>query len=495
MPRSGYIERHGLWNAEQRDAAVNVLARVREEDVRLVRVGSVDPHGRVRAKAVTAGWFEHVLADGIRCSSAQFEFDSAERFVRDPFVAVPMSSSGGPPGLPDLVLVPDPRTFRLLPWSPGSAWILGSMHSADGAPVGLDSRHILRDALDRLLPDDTVYAAGLEMEFYITRVVDARMAPADLGGPGLPPRPPEVEAVTRGYAYQSEEYLDRLDDLMGVFVDQCGLLGLPLRTIETELGPGQIEVTFDVLTGIDVADAAVLFRSMVRQNCARRGLHATFMAAPGLPNFCPSGWHLHQSLRDGSGRNLFTSEPTSGQFLSPLGMNFLGGLLEHAREMSVFTTPTVNGYRRRLPHSLAPDRVTWGHDDRVAMCRVLGGPGDPGSHIENRVGEPAANPYHYAASQIVSGMNGVRRGLDPGQPTSEGAATTERPRLPDTLRGALRELDRSRLARTTFGDRFVDWLIELKRSEVDRYLAAEPQGDQSPGAVTAWEHAEYFTRF
>jgi len=294
--------------------------------------------------------------------------------------------------------------------------------------------------------------------------------------------------------YQSEEYLDQVDDLLTTLVETSSRLGMPLRTMETELGPGQIEATFGALDGMAAADTAVLFRSMVKQVCARRGLHATFMAAPKLPGFCPSGWHLHQSLTDRAGRNLFAADAQSDQLLAPIGMSFLAGLLEHAKETSVFTTPTVNGYHRRGT-SLAPDRATWGHDNRGVMCRIIGGPGQPNSHIENRVGEPAANPYHYLASQVVSGLDGIRRNLVPKPRAIMPHTATDSPTLPASLQEAVSDLDRSTFMRHAFGDEFIDWMVGLKRCELQRFVVAEPQWEEMPEQITEWEHLEYFTRY
>jgi len=149
MPRTGFIAQYALWSAEQRDAADRILTRIREGKIRMIRVGSVDPQGKVRAKAVTASWFPTVIEDGIAFSSAQFEFDSAEQFVRDPFRSATGAPSAEPSGLPDMVLVPDPSTFRELPWTSGTAWMLGDMYSMDGSPVSMDSRRLLKVLRDR----------------------------------------------------------------------------------------------------------------------------------------------------------------------------------------------------------------------------------------------------------------------------------------------------------------------------------------------------------
>ena len=191
-------------------------------------------------------------------------------------------------------------------------------------------------------------------------------------------------------------------------------IDLPLRSIENEWGPGQLECTFAPKDALTTADNLILFRSATRQITRRMGYLASFMARPAIPGFCASGWHLHQSLSDASGKkNLFMPSGT-GDPLSPAGMHYLAGLLAHAQAATPFTTPTINGYRRYKPNSLAPDRATWAYDHRGVMARVLGAPHDPATRIENRIGEPSANPYLYIAAQIVSGLDGIAQKREPG---------------------------------------------------------------------------------
>lgn len=158
--------------------------------------------------------------------------------------------------------------------------------------------------------------------------------------------------------------------------------------MEMEYGPSQVEFVFEADTGLSPADDMIMFRNAVKQVCRRHGYHATFMCRPQIPNVCSSGWHLHQSLRAAdTGANLFTSV-TPDQPLSPLGMHYLGGLLRDAAAAAPFSTPTINGYKRYQPLSLAPDRAIWGIDNRGVMLRVVGGPGSKAARVENRVGEP-----------------------------------------------------------------------------------------------------------
>ncbi len=207
-----------------------------------------------------------------------------------------------------------------------------------------------------------------------------------------------------------------------------------------------------------------------------------------------SGWHLHQSLVDlQSGRNAFARDaavpgatPDQAQYtLSDVGEHFLAGLLAHARGMAVFCTPTVNGYGRFKPNALAPQSALWGRDNRGAMLRVVGGPGDAATRIENRIGEPSANPYLYIASQIHAGLDGLEKGLraPPATDAPYGDAAT---RLPTSLGEALDALQADAAMVASFGRSFVEHVIHVKAMELQRYLQA-PDKDE-------FERREYFGR-
>jgi glutamine synthetase len=227
----------------------------------------------------------------------------------------------------------------------------------------------------------------------------------------------------------------------------------------------------------------MLFRSAVKQTCRRQGYHASFMCRPKLPNLMSSGWHLHQSLldrRDGS--NAFMAQAEG--LLSPVGNQYLAGLLAHGRAAAAFTTPTINGYKRYRQYALAPDRVIWGHDNRGVMIRALGGAGDAATRLENRVGEPAANPYLYMASQIVTGLDGIVRKLDPG-PSADTPYETEAPLLPKSLEEALAALREDTCLAEGFGKNFIDYFLRIKQAEIARYQSE----------VTEWEQKEYFELF
>jgi glutamine synthetase len=272
-------------------------------------------------------------------------------------------------------------------------------------------------------------------------------------------------------------------------------IDLPLRSIENEFGPGQVECTFAARPALEAADQVLLFRTATRQICRRMGYFATFMCRPALKGYYSSGWHLHQSLVERkSGRNIFMPE-RDHDHLSPLGSAFLAGLMKYAGPCCAFATPTVNGYRRFRPNSLAPDRATWGYDHRGAMIRVLGGSEDPATRLENRMGEPSANPYLYILSQIVAGLDGMDGGLDPGPPDDE-PYSAKRAMLPRSLPAALDALERDSLFRAKVGEVFVDYFLRLKRNETGRFAQwLKDAGVQEGEEPTDWEQSEYFDFF
>jgi glutamine synthetase len=491
-----FIERHGLWSDDARRQAAELERRIAAEGVRLVRVAWVDPHGASRAKMLTLPAFRAALADGYNINVATTTLDSANARTFASFTRGGGMGIEAMTGSPNITIVPDPSTFRVLPWAPGVGWIVCDEYFNDGTPFPFSPRQILRRALAALASDGFGHMVGLEVEWYLTRLADPHLADDNVSLPGVRGRPPAVRPIEPGYSYHSETNLDLMQPVLSQLADAYAALGLPLRSLENEWGPGQVECTFAHQDALEAADDLVLFRTATKQIVRRLGYHASFMCRPAIRGFYSSGWHLHQSLVDrADGRNRFTPA-TAGERLSPVGMGFLGGLLEHAVEATVFASPTANGYRRFRANSLAPDRAGWGIDHRGAMLRVLGGPGDPAARIENRVGEPAANPYLYFASQIVAGRDGLARRLDPGAADDEPYAAARR-LLPGSLEAALDALDRSRLFRGAFGDVFVDYYLAVKRNEAGRFAAWRAErGMQDLGPEpTEWEQNEYFDFF
>jgi glutamine synthetase len=299
-----------------------------------------------------------------------------------------------------------------------------------------------------------------------------------------------------GYQLLGEDHADQADAVLRLVQSTVQGLGLPLRSLEIELGPSQFEAVFGVMDALAAADAMVLFRHAVKQALRRAGYHATFICRPPFANVMASGWHLHHSLVDAEGSNAFTraaAAPVAGpldarQVLSDTGAHWLAGLLAHAPAMAALVAPTVNAYGRFKPNALAPLAARWGRDNRGAMLRVIGQAGDPATRIENRLGEPAANPYLTMAAHAIAGNAGLRGALPAPQATEAPYAPVDaaNERLPTTLAEALDALQADAAFREGLGDDVLEWYTHLKRFEISRHDAAEDRAE--------WERRVYFAR-
>jgi glutamine synthetase len=492
---AGFIERHSLWTDQDRRQAEEVKRRIEQDELKLIRIVWADSHGASRAKVVTIPTFLAALGSGYNINVATTTLDSANARI---FASFTRGGGMGLPemtGSPNLTVVPDLSTFRVLPWAPGVGWVLCDEYFNSGVPFHFSSRQLLRKGLKRLVDKGLGLVVGLEIEWYLARVAEDRLGDETTGIPGRRGRPIGTVPVEPGFSYHSESNMDLMEPVLSALARTFEQIGLPLRSIENEWGPGQVECTFAARPALEAADHAMLFRTATRQMCRRMGYLASFMCRPAIKGYYSSGWHLHQSLVDAKGgRNVLMPEHER-DCLSGLGRAFLGGLLEHSAASTVFATPTVNGYRRYRPNSLAPDRATWCQDHRGAMLRVLGAPGDPATRIENRIGEPAANPYLYILSQIVAGLDGIENGLDPG-PQDPEPYTANRPMLPANLPAALAALEREPLFRRQLGEVFIDYYLKLKRNEAGRFQQwLEETGTQPGDEPTAWEQNEYFDFF
>jgi len=476
-----FVARHALWSEEQKEAARGRRPPAEEKNLETIRLSFADQHGILRGKTLVASEALASLESGCTITTTMLAKDTAHRTVFPVFTAGGGFGMKEMEGAADVLMVPDPTTFRVLPWSPATGWVLCDIYFGDGRPVPFSTRALYRSVLNKLAERGYDFVVGLEVEFHIFKLDDPKMAPEDAGQPG---QPPSVSLLSHGYQYLTEQRYDQMEPALDIIRRDITALGLPLRSVEVEFGPSQCEFTFAPRRGLEPADNMVLFRSAVKQIARRHGYHATFMCRPKLPNAFASGWHLHQSLASRTtGENVFAAKEGPAP-LSDHGRCYLAGLLEHARASTVFTTPTINGYKRYRSYSLAPDRAIWGKDNRGVMIRVLGGAGDGATRLENRIGEPAANPYLYMASQIVSGLDGIDRKRDPG-PSADTPYETKADLLPKSLREAVTALNDDPFFRQALGAEFVDYYVHIKNAEIERFQAE----------VSDWEHREYFEMF
>jgi glutamine synthetase len=493
--RPAFVTEFGLWDEQQIAAAEQIEADLDQVD--LVRLVFCDPHGLARSKTLTADTFRTVLRNGMDFSPGPFIFDTghaiAVDFLADPGVGVDEIVGAG-----DFVVAPDPRTFQVLPQvEPRTAWVLGDEFLRDGSRHPLGARNVLRQVCARYAAQDLTPVVGLEVEWYLTRRLPG--PPGNVGnGFGLQGPAPMVEAMNSGYQFNLDTSYESVATVANPLAMMLLELGLPLRSMEHESGPGQIETTFEPMLATDAADAMLLFRTLVKQTCARRGFHASFMSLPRIDGFDPSGWHLHQSVTDiATGRNLFADDMGDG--ISPAGKAYVESLLARARDLCLLSVPTVNGYRRLgTDFSLAPTRIGWSFEDRSVMIRVLGG--GSSAHVENRVGEPCANPYLAIAAQLSAGLDGLLGESETTGPAAPGdrpdAATSEvsSEALPQSLAEALGAFRRGR-AEELLGKPLASCLTKIKESEVARFEAWCAKEQPRGGEVTEWEQREYFETY
>jgi glutamine synthetase len=428
----------------------------------------VDMHGKPNAKLVPAHHLDDLLTDGAG------------------FAGFAAGDIGQGPHDPDLIAIPDPRSFTILPWRPTVARFACDV-TVEGEPWPFCPRTILRGALDRAAALGYELKLGAELEYFLLRRrADGGIEPADsLDTLELPCY--DMRALTRN-----------LDFVSAVSQAVTGL-GWDNYATDHEDANGQFEQNFAFADALTTCDRAVFFRYMVESMAQERGLIATFMPKP-FAHLTGNGCHFHVSLWH-DGVNLFERDPAEdprGFGLSELAYQFIGGLKAHAKAYIALTAPTVNSYKRLCvgaPTSgatWAPAYVSYGYNNRTQMLRIPG----PG-RIEDRTVDGSCNPYLAATAMLSAGLDGIERGLDPGEPnaanlyeqTPEERAAQGIETLPANLLDATRELERcvvlrQALGKTRDGD-YLDYYIEVKRREVQ---AAHEQ-------ITQWELDRYLQLF
>ena len=486
-------QRCGADSDARQAACAALLARVRERGIEQVRVSWADLHGTLRGKTLVTGSDGGALADalhnGVGLVSTMFLKDTSDRTAFKVFEPGVLSSLAGFGPANNAMLLPDPAGFALLPWAPGTAWLRAEPLWPDGTAVLADPRRVLQQALARLAEAGYGLRCGLEVEFHIYRIVDDQLAAETADWPA---EPPAVRLVHPGYQLLSDAWADLADEPLAIVRRTALGLDLPLRSLEIELGPSQVEAVFAPTDALTAADHMVLLRNGVRQALRRAGYHATFVCKPPLPHAVASGWHLHQSLVHADGRNAMVRAQPAGdasdarQVLSDAGAHWLAGLLRHAAGMAALCAPTIAAYSRFRGSLMAPQAVLWGRDNRGALLRVLGAPADEATRIENRLSEPMANPYLAIAAQVLAGLDGLQQQLQAG-PATVAPYAAGAPPLPASLHEALDALATDRVLQQGLGPVMSAVFDAVKRQELARHAAAAD--------AQQWERREYFARY
>ncbi|MBL8326712.1 MAG: glutamine synthetase [Rubrivivax sp.] len=500
----------GAAPAERAAAIEAVVARVREAGLAQVRVAWGDLHGTFRGKTlvldpadaecrVLRGAFD----DGIGFVSTILLKDTSDRTAFKVFDPEAPAALPGLRGANNLFLLPDPTSFVVLPWAERTGWLRAEPFFPDGTEVAIDPRRVLQQALAALARRGHGLRCGLEVEFHIHRIVDEATSSALAAEHAAwPAEPPTVRLLHPGYNLLAENWADMAHEALALVRDHALGLGLPLRSLEVELGPSQFEAVFGVSDALAAADQMLLFRNGMRQALRRAGYHLSFVCRPPLPNAIASGWHLHQSLvdlhdggnafrrREPAGRDATAAAGDARRVLTDAGAHWLAGLLAHARGMAALCAPTIPAYSRYQGSVMAPQAALWGRDNRGAMLRVLGEPGvpggDPATRIENRLGEPMANPYLYIAAQVFAGLDGLGRRLEP-PPATETPYAAAPVMLPTSLGEALDALAADPVLQQGLGVPLARVIETVKQQELARFAAAEDR--------EAWLRREYFARY
>jgi glutamine synthetase len=411
-----------------------VLRTVEERGVRFVRLWFVDVLGLLKSIAIPVSELETALEDGVGLDGSVLE-GSARLHERD------------------VIARPDPRTFQVLPWRPGSlvARMFCDVLMPDGTPFAGDSRLALKRVLGQAADLGYTFQVGAEIEFFLF----------------AEPRDGELPRPLDDGAYFDLTPLDAGSDFRRRTIEYLERMGIPVKASHHEVAPSQHEIQLQHTDALSMADAVTTFRLAVKEVAREDGLHATFMPKP-LDLHSGSGMHLHLSLFGGD-RNAFYAPNGDGP-LSELGSAFLAGVLAHAGELAAVTNQWVNSYKRLATGFEAPEQVSWTRHGRSALVRVPANrPGkEAAARIELRSPDPSCNPYLCFALVLSAGLRGIERGYQlPPEVDDEVPASA--PRLPEDLRSATDLFDESELARDTLGDRLCDWYVRNKRAEWAEY--------------------------
>ena len=358
---------------------------------------------------------------------------------------------------PDMVCVPDAATARVVPWAAESvAVVIHDCEEFDGSPVSLSPRSVLKRVLALYEAQGWQPVVAPEMEFYLVARQQNPHEPLQppLGRSGKP------EAGRQSYS------IDAVNDFDPFFLELsrfCELHRLGVETLIHEAGAGQMEINFTHGDAMDLADRVFLFKRTVRETALRHGIFATFMAKP-MEAEPGSAMHIHQSLVDADGHNLFSLPDGSA---SPAFFHYIAGLERYVPKLMPMFAPYVNSYRRLAPFLSAPTNVRWGYDNRTCGIRIPRS--DPASRrVENRVPGVDVNPYLAIAATLACGWLGLEEGRSPKEPVASSAWSMDS-ELPRHLEDAIEALRDCTEVREILGPTFVDAFCAVKELEYGTY--------------------------
>jgi glutamine synthetase len=409
-----------------------------------------DLHGIPRGKIIRIKELENIYRDGMAFSGSVFGLDPTGHVIPDTGLGLEV-------GDPDCSCRPIPGSLARVPWQTRPlGQVQLTMFERDGRPFFADPRQVLGRVLASFEAERLRPVVAVELEFYLLDPAAARAA--------VQVRPP-VSPLTGVRDYGDQVYaLDELDayrDLLDDVTAGAEALGIPLTTAVSESSPGQLEINLrhdaDVLRA---CDHALALKRVIKGVARNHNLVASFMAKP-YPERAGSGMHVHASVIDDAGANIFAGPERE---LNDALRRTVAGSLALLRDATAILAPNANSYRRLRPDTFAPTNITWGFENRSVAVRVPGG--HPSARrIEHRVAGADCNPYLVVAAVLAGIRYGLDRQLDPGPAVEGNAGALASATLPGNWADALASLDRSAPLRAAFGDRFVELYCDCKRYE------------------------------
>jgi len=430
-----------LSNSREESKAY-VLKMAKEHDVKFIRLWFTDILGVLKSFAITVEELENALENGMG-----FDGSSIEGFAR-------IDES-------DMVAMPDPDTFKLLPWRPREHRAVGRMFcdvlKPGGEPFEGDPRYVLKRNLKKAADLGYTYYVGPELEYFYFK------------------SPEGTEGLDKG-GYFDMTPLDTATDLRRDSVLALEELGIDVEYSHHEVAASQHEIDMRYTDALTMADNVMTYRLVVKQVALNHGVYATFMPKPVF-GINGSGMHVHQSLFKGSKNAFFdASDP---YFLSKTARSYIAGLLKYAPEITCVANQWVNSYKRLVPGYEAPVYLSWARRNRSDLVRVPEyRPGRENStRIEFRSPDPACNPYLAFSVMLAAGLAGIEEGLEPPAPVEENVyEMSEEERasrgigtLPASLLEAVQLTEKSEMVRKTLGDHVFENFVANKKIEWDEY--------------------------
>jgi len=431
-----------MANKSREEANDYILKMAKEHDVKFIRLWFTDIQGILKSFAITVEELEGALTEGMG-----FDGSSIQGFAR-------IDES-------DMVAMPDPDTFRLLPWRPREHNAVARMFCdvlmPGGEPFEGDPRFVLKRNLKRAADLGYTFYVGPELEFFYFQDSESTVLLDQGGYFDMTPRDAAIEM-------RKDTVLD-LEDM-----------GIGVEYSHHEVAPSQHEIDMRYTDALTMADNVMTYRLVVKEVALRHGVYATFMPKPVF-GINGSGMHVHQSLFKGE-RNAFFDK-NDEYHLSKIARSYIAGLLAHAPEITAVTNQWVNSYKRLVPGYEAPVYLSWARRNRSDLVRVPEyRPGrEKATRLEYRSPDPACNPYLAFSVLLAAGLEGIEKGLEPPPPVEENVyemTAEERQKrgigtLPASLLEAILLTEKSEMVRKALGEHVFEAFIQNKKIEWDQY--------------------------